>query len=40
MRRPLSRDRIVAAALQLVDEKGDGALTMRNLAAALHVEAM
>ena len=40
IRRPLSRDRIVAAALQLVDENGDGALTMRNVAAALHVEAM
>ena len=39
-RRPLSRDRIVAAALLLVDEKGASALTMRNLAAALHVEAM
>lgn len=36
----LSRDRIVAAALQLVDDKGAAALTMRNLAAALHVEAM
>ena len=39
-RRPLSRDRIVAAALQLLDGKGETALTMRNLAAALHVEAM
>ena len=39
-RRPLSRDRIIAAALQLVDDKGETALTMRNLAAALHVQAM
>ena len=39
-RHPLSRDRIVAAALRLVDEQGASALTMRNLAAAVHVEAM
>lgn len=37
---PLTRDRIVAEALRLVDEDGAAALSMRNVAAALHVEAM
>ncbi len=39
-RRPLTRDRIVRAALDLIDEGGLDALTMRRLGAALGVEAM
>lgn len=37
---PLDRDRILAAALRLMDERGLDALTMRRLAAELGVEAM
>ncbi|MCU1357021.1 MAG: tetracycline repressor protein class [Acidimicrobiales bacterium] len=37
---PLSRDRILATALKLVDEHGFPALTMRRLAAELSVEPM
>ena len=37
---PLSRDRVLRAAIELADEQGLGALTMRNLAAELDVEAM
>jgi len=37
---PLSRQRILAAALRLVDEQGLDALSMRKLAASLGVEAM
>jgi AcrR family transcriptional regulator len=39
-RRPLSRDRVVEAALRLADRHGVEALSMRRLGAALHVEAM
>jgi AcrR family transcriptional regulator len=39
-REPLSRERIVAAALRLIDERGLAALTMRRLGATLGVEAM
>lgn len=39
-RLPLTRDRVVAAALALVDGGGIGALSMRAVAAALGVEAM
>jgi TetR/AcrR family transcriptional regulator, tetracycline repressor protein len=39
-RTPLTRERIVRAALALVDEAGLGALTMRRLGAELGVEAM
>jgi hypothetical protein len=39
-RKPLSRDRILAAALALADAEGLGALTMRRLAQSLDVEAM
>lgn len=39
-RRPLSRERILKAALALVDKDGIDALSMRNLAAKLSVEAM
>jgi AcrR family transcriptional regulator len=39
-RRPLTPDRIVAAALRLVDRDGVEALSMRRLGAALRVEAM
>lgn len=39
-RLPLSRDRILAAALALADEEGLGALSMRKVAARLSVEAM
>jgi AcrR family transcriptional regulator len=39
-RRPLTRDRIVEAALALIDRDGLDALSMRALGAALHVEAM
>lgn len=39
-RTPLSRDRIVAAALRLIDERGLEQLSMRRLGADLGVEAM
>src|SRR4051794_628717 len=39
-RLPLRRDRILAAALELVDEEGLGALTMRKLGQRLGFEAM
>src|SRR5215510_9379914 len=39
-RRPLSRERILAAALELVDEQGIDALSMRKLGQALGYEAM
>ena len=39
-RAPLSRERIIAAALDLVDEQGLADLTMRRLGARLGVEAM
>jgi AcrR family transcriptional regulator len=39
-RTPLSRDRVLAAAVALVDAQGIPALTMRRLAAELQVEAM
>jgi AcrR family transcriptional regulator len=39
-RRPLSRERILAAALELVDEQGIEALSMRKLGQALGYEAM
>lgn len=39
-RPPLSRERVLAAAVSLVDEKGLGALTMRELGQRLGVEAM
>lgn len=39
-RTPLTRDRIVAAAVELVDANGVDALSMRKLGAALGVEAM
>jgi AcrR family transcriptional regulator len=39
-RTPLSRERILAAALELVDEQGIDALSMRKLAQALGYEAM
>ncbi|MBC3761213.1 TetR/AcrR family transcriptional regulator C-terminal domain-containing protein [Quadrisphaera sp. RL12-1S] len=37
---PLSRERILAAALAFIDEEGVGSLTMRRLGARLGVEAM
>lgn len=37
---PLSRERVLRAAIDLADEQGLGGLTMRNLAGALGVEAM
>ena len=37
---PLSRDRVLAAAVELADREGIHSLTMRNLASALGVEAM
>ena len=37
---PLSRDRIVSAAIELADEKGAAGVTMRAVAARLGVEAM
>lgn len=40
LRKPLSRDRILKAALTLADKQGVAALSMRNLAAVLGVEAM
>ncbi len=39
-RKPLSRERIVETALQLIDKQGMDALSMRRLGAALGVEAM
>ena len=39
-RRPLTRDSILSAALELVDTEGLDALTMRALGARLGVEAM
>jgi AcrR family transcriptional regulator len=39
-RLPLSRERVLAAAVELADTDGIEALTMRNLAASLGVEAM
>ena len=39
-RKPLSRERVLTAAVALVDTQGIQALTMRRLAADLHVEAM
>src|SRR6476659_3049622 len=39
-RPPLSRDRILQTALELVDEQGVGALTMRKLGRQLGFEAM
>lgn len=39
-RAPLTRQRVLAAALRIVDEDGPDALTMRRLGAALGVEAM
>lgn len=40
LRKPLSRERILKAALALTDKDGIESLSMRNLAAALGVEAM
>ena len=40
MREPLSRERVLTAAVALADTDGIGALTMRRLAAELGVEAM
>ena len=40
LRTPLSRERVVAAALELADAEGIPAITMRRLAADLGVEAM
>jgi AcrR family transcriptional regulator len=39
-RTPLSRERVLQAAITLADEGGIGAMTMRGLAASLDVEAM
>ncbi|GAB2756823.1 TetR/AcrR family transcriptional regulator [Amycolatopsis magusensis] len=39
-RAPLSRDRVVGAAMALADEKGEAGVTMRAVAARLGVEAM
>ena len=39
-RPPLSRDRVLAAAVEIADERGIGAVTMRAVASALGVEAM
>ncbi len=39
-RAPLSKERVVAAALALADEKGEAGVTMRAIAARLGVEAM
>jgi AcrR family transcriptional regulator len=39
-RLPLSRDRILAAAVEIADERGVGAITMREVASRLGVEAM
>src|SRR5918912_4075396 len=40
VRTPLSRERVVEAALQLIDAEGPEALTMRRLGRELGVEAM
>ncbi len=40
LRPPLTRDRVLRAALQMADESGLAQLSMRKLAQALHVEAM
>ncbi|GLY95272.1 TetR/AcrR family transcriptional regulator [Actinoplanes sp. NBRC 103695] len=40
VKRALSRDRVLAAAVELVDAEGVGALTMRRLATEVEVEAM
>jgi AcrR family transcriptional regulator len=40
VRTPLSRERVVAAAMELADAEGISAITMRRLAADLSVEAM
>jgi AcrR family transcriptional regulator len=37
---PLNRDRILAAAVEIADERGVGAVTMREVASTLGVEAM
>jgi AcrR family transcriptional regulator len=39
-RAPLSRERVVAAAIELADEKGEAGVTMRAIAARLGVQAM
>ncbi|WP_280236168.1 TetR/AcrR family transcriptional regulator [Nocardia cyriacigeorgica] len=39
-REPLNRDRVIAAAMALADEKGEAGVTMRAIAAGLGVEAM
>ena len=39
-RTPLSRDRVLAAAVAIADAEGIKALTMRRLAAGLNVEEM
>jgi AcrR family transcriptional regulator len=39
-REPLSRDRILAAAVEIADERGVGSVTMREVASRLGVEAM
>ena len=39
-RAPLSRDRVIAVAVRLADEKGEAGVTMRAVAAGLGVEAM
>ena len=39
-RPPLNRDRILAAAVEIADERGVGAVTMREVASRLGVEAM
>lgn len=39
-RRPLSRERVLQAALELADARGFGAISMRNVAKQLNVEAM
>src|SRR3954469_22667013 len=39
-RRPLSRDRVLRAALRLADARGCDAISMRNVAKKLGVEAM
>jgi len=39
-RTPLNRDRVLAAAIEVADERGVGAITMREVASRLGVEAM
>ena len=39
-RPPLNRDRILGAAVEIADERGVGAVTMREVASRLGVEAM